>query len=128
MSKIAKNFVIQSGDIFMKKLLSIFVLGLLTTSAFATTTLNCKSASFIIEVADIEEFSFANYGINGKMNDGADVEVGEQYLSDRIIALSLDVDEQERKFELSVTKTGNGKYAGQIFSGKSAEAATCTRK
>lgn len=112
----------------MTKLLTLLAAGLLTTSAFATTTLNCKSASFMIQVSDLEEFSFANYGINGKMNEGADVEVGDQYVSDRIIALSLDVDGQESKFELSATKTGNGKYAGQIFSEKAAEAATCTRK
>lgn len=77
-------------------------------SAFATTTLDCKSSRFVIQVADVE--------------------VGEQYVSDKIIALSLDVDGQERKFELSVTKSGAGKYSGRIFSGKLAEAATCTRK
>ena len=49
----------------MTKLLTLLAAGLLTTSAFATTTLHCKSASFMIQV------------------------------SDRIIALSLDVDGQE---------------------------------
>lgn len=112
----------------MKKILIACALSMFTCSAFATTTLDCKSSSFVIQVADLEEFSFANYGINGKMNEGADVEVGEQYVSDKIIALSLDVDGQERKFELSVTKSGAGKYSGRIFSGKLAEAATCTRK
>lgn len=106
---------------------SMMIFAALSTSAFATTTLNCKSANYSIVVSDIEEFSFANYGVNGVMNDGADVEVGKSYISQNVVALALTVDGQKSKFELSVTKTAPTKYEGKIFTGKISQKAICTR-
>ena len=111
----------------MKKLL-IAIIALGSLSAFATTTVECKSVNYSVVVSDIEEFSFANYGINGVMNDGADVEVSAQYVSDKVIAFGLTVDGQEAKFEVAATKAANGKYIGKILTGKSAQDAVCTRK
>ena len=104
------------------------ILVLSSVSAFATTTVNCKSANYIVTVSDIEEFSFANYGINGKMNEGADVEIENSYVSGNILAFSLKVDGQSKKFEVAATKTGASTYSGKIFTGKSVQTATCTRK
>lgn len=116
-------------ELNMKKIiLSFIILGSISASAFATTTLNCKSANYEITVADIEEFAFANYGINGVMNDGADVEVENSYVTDRVVAMALKVDGQSKKFELAVSKSSQGKYTGRIFTGKSAQDAKCTRK
>lgn len=119
----------NSGDICMRKIaLSLIILGSMSLSAFATTTLSCKSANYEIIVADLEEFAFANYGINGVMNDGADVDVENSYVTDRIVAMALKVDGQSKKFELAVTKSSQGKYTGRIFTGKSAQNAICLRK
>lgn len=112
----------------MKRLMtSVMILTAFTTSAFATTTLNCKSANYSIVVSDIEAFSFANYGINGVMNDGADVEVGKSYISQNVIALALTVDGQKSKFELSATKIAPTKYEGKIFTGKLSQKVVCSR-
>lgn len=111
----------------MKKILLI-VLAMSSLSSFAATSLNCNSKSYTIVVNDLESNPTANYGINGNMNDGADVEIGKMYLSDRIIALSLTVDGQVDKFEVSVTKARHGKYSGAIYSGNLPEILHCTRR
>jgi hypothetical protein len=106
----------------------VSMIALCSLSAFASTTVNCKSANYTINVADIEEFSFANYGINGKMNEGASVEMEDSYLSGNILAFSLKVDEKSKKFEVVASKSGAKTYSGKIFTDKVVQAATCTRK
>jgi len=111
----------------MKKMIIGFLALASISSAFATTTHTCTSANYTVSIADIEEFPFANYGINGKMNEGADVEVDGLYVSDRVIAAALSVDGQKKKFEVSVSRTASGKFSGKIFTGKVSQDAKCTR-
>lgn len=117
---------------------AIFLATFAAPPAFATpetTTVKCKSANYVVEVADIEAYPFANYGVNGWMNDAADVEMEESYLSERVLAFSLKIDGQPKKMEVAVTRTSANKktgvvtYKGKIFSGaKSAQDAVCTRQ
>lgn len=111
----------------MKRLLIGF-LTFVSLSSFAATTLECKSANYTVTVSDIEDFSIANYSVNGKLNDGADVEVEKSYLSDRIVAVGLSVDGQSKKIEVSATKNTKGFLIGKIFFGKTTQNATCTRR
>jgi len=99
-----------------------------SASSFATTTVTCKSANYTVKVADIEDYSSANYGVNGVMNSGADVEMEEAYLSNRVMAFSLSVDGQPKKIEVSVIRSGETSYSGKIFFGKKTMQNTvCTR-
>lgn len=100
-----------------------------SASSFATTTVTCKSANYTVIVADIEAYSFANYGVNGVMNDAADVEMESLYLSDRIMAFSLSVDGQPKKIEVSAIRSGPRSYSGKIFFGKkTVQNANCVRE
>lgn len=111
----------------MKSFALIALMALISANSFATTTLTCKSANYAVQVSDIEEYSFANYSVNGKLNDGADVELDKSYLSDRAIALGLTVDGQKNKIEISVAKNSKGVLAGTLFFGKTSQAVTCKR-
>ena len=95
--------------------------------SFAATTLNCKSVDYVIIVNDLDGSPVANYGIDGIMNDGADVEIEKLYLSQNAIALSLKVDGQPCKFEMAVTRTGHEKYVGRIFMDNSVQELNCIR-
>ncbi len=112
----------------MKTLLTIILASTFSLSAFATTTLNCKSANYAVEVADIEEFSFSSYSINGRQINGADVELENSYISDRVVALSISVDGQPKHIELAAAKDKNGVLKGTLFFGKVSQSATCKRK
>jgi len=93
--------------------------------------LHCDSATYNIVVKDVEAGGkpIANYGINNYMNDAADVEIGDIYVSNRVIALSLTVDRQPGKFEVSASIAPNKKkFEGKIFSDKKAQAASCSIK
>lgn len=111
----------------MKKLMTTF-LTLVCSASFATTNLNCQSANFTVVVNNLENTPVANYGINGAMNDGADVELEKSYLSKHIIALSLKVDGQPEKFEVSANRTSEGEYSGRLFTGKLVQQVECSRK
>lgn len=111
----------------MKSFAVIAIMALISVNSFATTTLTCKSANYSVQVSDIEEFSFANYSVNGKLNEGADVEVEKSYLSNRVIALGLTVDGQKNHIEISVAKNNKGILAGTLFFGKTSQAVTCKR-
>lgn len=105
-------------------LLTSVFLGSLST--FATVDLTCKSAKYTLTVHDLgSEKPSANYAIDGKFNEGADVEVGPVYFSDRVIALSLSVDAVIEKFEIAVTSTKPKNYKGLLFTGNQSQVVTC---
>ncbi len=110
----------------MKKLiLATMLIG--TFSAFAGTQVDCKSANYTVSITTDSSGNIvlANYGVNNRMNDGADVEVEKAYSSSRVLAAQLKVDGASNKFELAVTKNVKGVFEGKIFSGKYAQNAKC---
>lgn len=105
-------------------LIVLAVLG--SVSSFASVDLTCKSTKYTIQVNDIgSENPSANYGIDGKMNDGADVTVGSVYFSDRVIALSLNVDGVLEKFEVSAVNAKARTFNGVILTGNQSQKAIC---
>ncbi len=90
--------------------------------------LNCKSAKYSVVVNQNNGVLNANYGVNGRMNDGAEVILEDTYISDKIIALSLNIDNQPNKIELAVTKLSSGLFSGKLYFGKVMQSVKCTRK
>lgn len=109
----------------MKKLVILFTI-IFNVQAYAMD-LECKSAKYTVKVTDIAgDNPVANYGINGKMNDGADVALGQVYLSDKVIALSLNVDGVMEKFEVAAVSINGAKtFSGYILTGKTSQKAIC---
>lgn len=93
--------------------------------------LNCESASYNVVVKDVQEGGkpMANYGVNNYMNENEVVEIGDIYVSNRAIALSLTVDRHPGKFEVSASITKDTKkFEGKLFKDKIAQAAKCELK
>ena len=112
----------------MRKTVTTFcVLCSLSTVSFATTV-ECLSANYTVVAKNIETTPDINYGINKKMNTGADVSLDKYYISDRILALSLKVDGQPAKFEVSAVLGKSGQYKGLIYADKISQNIKCTKK
>lgn len=116
----------------MKTVFALFFTFGLITSSFAGDNILCKSANYVVSINDIvtddsSVEAIGNYGINGVINDGADVEISQFYYTSNILSVSLRVDGNFNKFELTATKKGNG-YSGKIFTGKTVQNVECTKK
>lgn len=112
----------------MKRFLGAFCLMSLLCSASSATTIECQSATYTVVARNIEATPDVNYGINKKMNTGADVSLDKSYISDRILALSLKVDGQPGKFEVSAVLGKSGQYKGLIYADKISQTIKCTKK
>lgn len=113
-------------------MLTIFILG--TFGAYAASY-DCKSANYRIIIDDIVfdhgglEVINPNYEINGKKNDGADVEIGQIYVTDEIFSASLRVDTVFNVFQVSAIKKGKGnKLEGKIYTKNISQNAICEIK
>ena len=112
----------------MKTLIAAAALTLLSTSSFANEDqLICKSSNYWVLLFDVNGSFSANYAVNGDINDGADVNLDQKYVSDKIISASLNVDGQPGIFELAVTKNKAGIFTGKIFRNGKQQTAVCKK-
>jgi hypothetical protein len=116
----------------MKHLIVLFFI-LIVNQGYSQSTnielnkLNCKSANYQVFLEKVDGKLIANYGINDWINDGADVTIEELYASKNIITLSLNVDGQAKKFELTATRTKQqANYLGKLYTGKVMQIINCT--
>jgi hypothetical protein len=107
----------------MKKVL--FGLALVFSFSSFAASMECKSVSYTLTFNDIKGEAYANYAINGNVNDGADVEIEKMHLTDRVFAAALTVDGQKRKFEVVANLVAKGKFQGRIYSGVRFQPAVC---
>lgn len=121
--------------LFLSALLTVIQLSLSQAHALEHqkqfSRFECKSAHSFVQLSRTTKNEFyANYGIvlgsSTSMNDGAEVDIEQFYLSDRYAAIELAVDGQASFFELNVSRQ-NTKYVGTIHSKLSKdEAVECT--
>ena len=110
----------------MKMFIAAATLSLISAASHVNAAdLLCTSSSYQILVSDLSGDVWANYAVNGEVNDGADVRLDQKYISDKIISASLNVDGQPGIFELSVTKNKKGIFTGKIFRNKTYQTAVC---
>ncbi len=109
-------------------ILKILVFGLaISTSAFAASTdILCVSANYEVKISHIGEDISVNYAINKEWNEGADVALGQSYMSDRIITISLAVDGQDNKIEINASKNKAGIFTGKLYFGEKIQNVSCT--
>jgi hypothetical protein len=94
-------------------------------NAAPRTDFVCESANYRIGIFKGDKgIEGANYAINGVVNEGADVEITQGYLSDRALAFQLRVDGQKNFFELIATRNGDV-YTGSIYTKKFRQYLTC---
>lgn len=109
------------------KILGMMAVALFSVPAFADTNIKCQSTKYTVTVDHLENKPAANYAINHVFNDQADVSLEDYYLSDRVLALSLNVDGVSKKFEVSATRTWGPKYTGEIMVDHTSQKVECTR-
>lgn len=115
----------------MKSFFILVLLALTTTSAFAAqSAIVCFSenkAVYLIKENDV--FTYANYEIDGVLNDGADVVVEKgALLTDKVLSLSLNVDGQKSKIKIVTETRSSGfpnVYYGVMIFGEQKSVATC---
>lgn len=117
------------------KFVLLATLLLVTTSAFANklSSIVCFSENktvYIIKENGV--FTYANYEIDGVLNDGADVNVEDGALiTDKNLAISLSVDGQKNKIKIDVETRPSGfpnVYYGSMIFGKQTADSICVRK
>ena len=109
----------------MKKL--AFLLTALTLSTAAMAEIKCQGAKYGVVITEDGGVTFANYSIDKKMNDGADVTVDKFTQDDDFLNLSVSVDAVPKSLRVTALKTGGKTYKGKIEFKKVMQDVTCTK-
>lgn len=110
----------------MKKL--ILLLSVLVSAQSFATKITCTSDKYKVEVqSSKKDGQMANYSVDEVQNDGADVTVEKFNVTDRLIDLSLNVDNQQGKIQVVAAKSGDT-FKGSIYFGDLTQVADCVKK